>query len=163
MTKRRPIAWRGLLYAAGFIFLWAWLAVSLRPLDARLAIQIPGWLRPVGWALGIGGAILTTWCVAAFLTEGRGTPAPFDPPREFVASGPYRHVRNPMYLGGFAVLLGAGLASASPAIVLLAGFFWFLAHLFVVLYEEPALERRFGETYVSYNAAVSRWLPVRRH
>jgi hypothetical protein len=75
----------------------------------------------------------------------------------FVASGPYRWVRNPMYVGGAAVILGAGLLVASPAIVLLAFGFLGIMHLFVVLHEEPALTARFGASYEQYRASVRRW------
>ncbi|HEV8267520.1 MAG TPA: PEMT/PEM2 methyltransferase family protein, partial [Thermoanaerobaculia bacterium] len=87
--------------------------------------------------------------------------APFDPPREFVAVGPYRFVRNPMYVGGIALLFGAGLVLGSFSIVLLSFFAFAASHLLVILYEEPVLTRRFGESYVRYKASVSRWL-VRR-
>ena len=87
------------------------------------------------------------------------TPAPFDAPREFVAAGPYRYVRNPMYIGGFGVLLGAGLALQSPAIVGLAVLFLLLVHLLVLLYEEPVLDGRFGDPYRRYKSSVHRWLP----
>jgi protein-S-isoprenylcysteine O-methyltransferase Ste14 len=150
---------RAMLWAAGFVLLWWWLAVSVRPYDARLAITIPVWLRPLGWALVLFGSLLALWCVGTFVARGRGTPAPFDPPREFVAAGPYRYVRNPMYWGGFSVLLGAGLALRSPSIVGLAVLFLGLVHLLVWLYEEPSLENRFGDPYRRYKSAVHRWLP----
>ena len=102
--------------------------------------------------VGLAGALMTAWCIGTFVGKGQGTPAPFDPPREFVASGPYRYVRNPMYIGALGVILGAGLAAASPSIVALAGAFGLCAHLFVVLYEEPALEKRFGESYIVRSA-----------
>jgi protein-S-isoprenylcysteine O-methyltransferase Ste14 len=86
---------RGAVYSALFVWFWAWLAVSVRPLDGRIPIALPGWLRPVGFALATLGGILAGVCVATFVTRGRGTPPPFDPPREFVASGPYRYVRIP--------------------------------------------------------------------
>ncbi len=150
---------RALVFAAGFISLWVWIAVSIQPLDNRLDWSIAPWLRPAGIPIAVIGALLAAWCGATFVTKGRGTPAPFDPPREFVASGPYRFVRNPMYIGGASVILGAGLALASPSIVLLAGLFLVLAHLLVVLYEERTLARRFGPSYAEYKAAVRRWLP----
>jgi protein-S-isoprenylcysteine O-methyltransferase Ste14 len=149
---------RGLLYALGFVFLWAWLGASVRPLDSRLPLAIPPWLRPVGFVLAPAGVLLAALCIAAFVTRGRGTPAPFDPPRTFVASGPYRYVRNPMYLGAAAAILGAGLALSSPSIVLLAVAFLLVAHLFVVFYEEPALASRFGDSYLRYKSSVHRWL-----
>jgi protein-S-isoprenylcysteine O-methyltransferase Ste14 len=150
---------RAALYAVGFVLLWGWLAVVVRPFDARLTITIPAWARPVGWALVVVGALVTLWCVSTFVARGRGTPAPFDPPREFVAVGPYRYVRNPMYIGGFGVILGAGLVLPSPSIVGLAILFLVFFHLFVLLYEEPTLESRFGGPYVQYKSVVHRWLP----
>src|SRR6516165_7308938 len=101
---------RGVVYSAAFVWLWTWLAISVRSLDAQLPVSLPTWIRPLGFVLASVGALLAGICIATFVTKGRGTPAPFDPPREFVASGPYRYVRNPMYVGGTAVILGAGLA-----------------------------------------------------
>jgi protein-S-isoprenylcysteine O-methyltransferase Ste14 len=138
---------RGLVYSA-----------AVRPFDARLAVALPPWLRPVGFVIAAAGALLAGLCIATFVTRGRGTPAPFDPPRDFVASGPYRYVRNPMYVGGAAVILGAGLIVASLAIVLLAFGFLGIMHLFVVLSEEPTLTARFGASYERYRASVHRWL-----
>ena len=107
----------------------------------------------------IVGAAVAISCVAVFVARGRGTPAPFDPPREFVAQGPYRYVRNPMYVGGLGVIAGFGLYQRSLAIVLFALVFLCCAHLFVVFYEEPGLERRFGHSYLDYKRSVNRWLP----
>jgi protein-S-isoprenylcysteine O-methyltransferase Ste14 len=69
-------------------------------------------------------------------------------------------VRNPLYLGALLVLVGFGLWHASLAMVLLALPALTLAHLFVVLYEEPTLRRRFGLPYVAYLARVNRWIPT---
>ena len=156
---RMLLALRAVFYASAFVFLWAWFAASVQPLDARLPLTVPAWARPLGWALALAGALLTLWCVATFVARGRGTPAPFDPPREFVATGPYRYVRNPMYIGGFGVLLGAGLALRSLSITGLSFLFLLLAHLFVLLYEEPSLNRRFGDSYLHYKSSVHRWVP----
>lgn len=152
------VAVRGLLYSAGFVALWVWVARWVRSYDARWPFGLPGWLRPLGWVLAAAGAVLAATCVAAFVTRGRGTPLPLDPPREFVASGPYRWVRNPMYVGAGAVLLGAGLALSSPSIAALALGFLVLMHLIVVLYEEPTLSETFGASYERYRAQVRRWL-----
>jgi protein-S-isoprenylcysteine O-methyltransferase Ste14 len=84
-----------------------------------------------------------------------------DPPRNFVAAGPYQFVRNPMYIGGFLVLAGFGLYEQSPAILLFALPWLLLAHLFVILYEEPHLRATFGAPYDAYCRSVRRWLPRR--
>lgn len=149
---------RGLVWSAAFVWLWAWVAASVRRFDPRIPMSLPAWLLPIGFAVGAAGAVLAAWCIGTFVTRGRGTPAPFDPPREFVASGPYRWVRNPMYLGAAAVLLGYGLVVSSPAVVLLAPSFLLLMHLVVVLYEEPTLTGKFGASYERYKASVDRWL-----
>jgi protein-S-isoprenylcysteine O-methyltransferase Ste14 len=150
---------RSLLYAAGFVLLWWYVVQAARPLDSRLGFSIPPAARAPGLALVGLGVLLALSCIVAFALVGRGTPAPFDAPREFVAVGPYRWVRNPMYLGAATVIVGAGLAIRSPAALAVAAGFLLLTHLFVVLYEEPTLERRFGESYRAYRRAVNRWLP----
>ena len=152
---------RGVAYAAAFVGLWAWLALSVRRYDTGIAVDVPRWLGPVGIALASAGALLAAACVAVFVTRGRGTPAPFDPPRVFIASGPFRCVRNPMYVGWFAVILGAGLVFRSPSMLILAVGFLLAAHLLVVLYEEPALIARFGDSYREYRKSVPRWFITR--
>lgn len=160
MTARFLAAVRSTVYAAGFVLLWWWIVVSVRPFDHRLP-ALPGWLRLPGLVLVVVGGALVLACLAAFVLVGRGTPAPFDAPRRVVAAGPYRWVRNPMYLGAMLVILGFGCALRSPAAVAVAVLFIAGAHLFVVLYEEPTLERRFGASFLEYKAAVRRWLPRR--
>lgn len=145
--------------ASLFVSLWVWLASLVRRFDPRVGLVPPDGLRPLGWLLGAAGAGISLTCVILFLTAGQGTPAPFDPPRVFVATGPYRYVRNPMYVGGVLALVGGGLALCSISILALAGIFWALSHLMVVFYEEPALEKRFGESFLQYERRVHRWLP----
>ena len=150
---------RALVYMTGFVLFWGWLALQARYIGGGLAL--PAGSRFVGTILMVVGGIVVVCCAGWFVIVGRGTPAPFDPPRAFVPSGPYRWVRNPMYLGALLVLIGFGLWHASFAMVLLAIPAAALAHLFVVLYEEPTLRRRFGLPYVSYLALVNRWVPKR--
>jgi protein-S-isoprenylcysteine O-methyltransferase Ste14 len=153
------VAMRGIFYAICFIVLWAWVAVIVEPFDERLGIGIPAFARFVGWPVAVAGAVLTLWCVAEFILRGRGTPAPFDAPRNFVSQGPYRFVRNPMYVGALSVILGAGLILASPAIILLSAGFGVLTHMFVFAYEKPASQQKFGDNYRRYRGNVNRWLP----
>jgi protein-S-isoprenylcysteine O-methyltransferase Ste14 len=158
-VKTLFVALRSVVYASGFLFLWGWVAVSVRRYDPRLGIALPAWLSAPGIVLLALGAAVGIACVASFITRGRGTPAPFDAPREFVAMGPYRYCRNPMYVGGAAMLGGFGLYARSPSVLLLAAGMFALAHAFVVLHEEPTLRKTFGQTYVDYCRNVRRWLP----
>ncbi|MGH9709087.1 MAG: methyltransferase family protein [Candidatus Acidiferrales bacterium] len=152
-------ALRTSLYATGFILFFGWIALRLRAYDHNFGFAFPGELRSVGIVLMCAGAALAILCIATFVVRGRGTPALFDPPREFVAVGPYRYVRNPMYIGGFFLLFGLGLYLCSPAIALMVIAIILACHLLVVFYEEPTLRRKFGETYQTYCASVRRWLP----
>ena len=157
------IALRAAIFGTGFILLWGWIALSLHHrYDATLAFALPGWARILGITLITAGGILALACIATFVICGQGTPAPFDPPRKFVAAGPYKYVRNPMYVGGFILLLGFGLFEQSAAILLFTLPWFLFAHLFVILYEEPHLRATFGEPYDSYCHSVHRWFPTTR-
>jgi protein-S-isoprenylcysteine O-methyltransferase Ste14 len=110
------------------------------------------------------GAALYFWCLWAFAIVGRGTPGPWDPPRRFVAAGPYRWVRNPMYISALLVVVGEAWLFRSLPLLTYAGAAAIFFHLFVIGYEEPTLGRRFGKTYAEYRRTVPRWLtwPPRR-
>jgi len=156
------VALRAAIFGTGFIFLWGSVALSLHHrYDVTLGFALYDWTRALGIALMAAGGTLAFACVATFVTRGEGTPAPFDPPRKFVAVGPYRFVRNPMYIGGFIVLLGFGLYEQSAAILLFTLPWLLSAHLFVILYEEPHLRSTFGAPYDMYCRSVRRWLPRR--
>lgn len=152
-------ALRSIVYASVFIGLWGWVALQVRVYDAAIGLELPTACRVVGAVLMALGAAVAITCVASFVVRGRGTPAPFDPPTRFVVSGPYRWVRNPMYVGGLTLLIGFGLWHRSASMLLFAALLFLLVHSFVVFYEEPQLERRFGAAYDRYRKAVRRWTP----
>jgi protein-S-isoprenylcysteine O-methyltransferase Ste14 len=105
------------------------------------------------------GLILLLWCVRDFYVAGKGTLAPWDPPKHLVAVGLYRFVRNPMYLAVLTLVAGWALMFWS---VWLLAYLIFLAvafHLRVLFYEEPRLERNFGSEWKNYSGKVPRWLP----
>jgi len=109
---------------------------------------------------GLGVTLLAA-CIFEFARSGRGTLSPVDAPRHLVVRGLYQYVRNPMYLSVTMIILGEALLAHS---VVLAGYWavWFVcANLFVIVYEEPALRRAFGDEYEAYFQGVSRWLPRR--
>lgn len=106
----------------------------------------------------IGGFILlqSFW---NFLIQGRGTPAPIDPPKELVVAGFYRYVRNPMYVGVLMILIGHFLWFGFWSLLAYAAFAFIATHSFVTLYEEPTLKRKFGAAYEEYLKRVPRWIP----
>lgn len=119
----------------------------------------PGVLGYLAFPLWFVGWTVMIWCFWIFTADGRGTPAPIDPPRELVVVGPYRFVRNPMYAAGLAALLGWILWSPSLSLILAFLLFLLATHFFITLYEEPTLMRTFGAVYEDYCRRVPRWLP----
>lgn len=152
------------------------LAIAVLPFT--MAILVPTWIaRRYGVTPGLGGtagaiaiqlagalalAVGLTLFVASlrrFATVGRGTLAPWDPPRRLVVAGPYRYVRNPMISGVVFVLVGEALLLLSGRHLLWAGAFLALNLIFIPLLEEPQLEARFGEPYREYRRHVPGILP----
>jgi len=149
----------GILFFFGGLFLFfiisLWLDKVLRfkgfvshPLN--LIISIP---------LIIFGFLLTLWCVLTFFKK-KGTPVPFNPPPKLIKEGPYKYVRNPMLTGLFILMFGIGILVNSIS------FTFIFTPLFIVLMfaelkavEEPELERRFGEEYISYKKEVPMFIP----
>lgn len=113
----------------------------------------------LGAILVLVGAMFLIDCFARFAREGQGTPAPIAPPRSLVVSGAYRHVRNPMYVAVVSIIWGQALIFGNRALVGYGAVVWLLFHLFVLVYEEPALRRAHGEAYARYAAEVGRWWP----
>ena len=151
---------RAVTYAALFI------GLVLIYIPARL-LSWSGIVRPAaievqqvaGMVIGAAGAAVALWCIFTFASNGRGTPAPFDPPRRLVIQGPYRFVRNPMYIGAGLALASAALFYESLPLLGYTGLVFLVTHLFVVWYEEPTLRRTFGQEYEAYYRQVRRWWP----
>jgi protein-S-isoprenylcysteine O-methyltransferase Ste14 len=122
--------------------------------------RAPAW-GPAALVLFGFGAGLYGWCVWDFARFGRGTPAPIDAPRRLVVHGPYRVVRNPMYVAVLAVIAGQAVLFRTPALLVYGAAIVGCFALFVTLYEEPHLRRTFGAEYEDYTARVGRWLPRR--
>ena len=133
-------------------------------------VWVPAWIlarhggtvTPAGWAAVLviaAGAALYVWCVWNFAAVGRGTPGPWDAPSRVVAAGPYRWVRNPIYLAALLVVLGEAWLFLSPWLLAYAGVMAVFFHLFVTGYEERVLRRRFGGAYLEYRNSIPRWIP----
>lgn len=120
------------------------------------AIGVP---QIAGMILGTAGALFGLWCIFAFVIIGKGTQMPLDPPRHLVIRGPYRFVRNPMYVGAGFALAGAALYFESLELVMYGAVLSVITHSFVVFYEERVLEKKFGPDYEAYRRQVRRWLP----
>jgi len=152
-------AFSSLVVGTAFFALWFWLL----PRWLGFSVQIQGVSRWRSLAVlpSVLGFAIALRCVWDFGWTGRGTPAPMAPPRRLVVVGPYRYVRNPMYLGfalgwiGLWIVFGHAKLGLFAAVTTVA----IGVHLFVLLYEEPTLRGKFGADYEEYCQNVSRWRP----
>ena len=118
-----------------------------------------GFFAYLAFPLWLVGGMILLWSFWNFFHEGGGTPSPTEPPRELVAVGFYRYVRNPMYVGIFLILAGHFLWFGYRSFLIYTLIVFVIIHLFVTLYEEPTLKRKFGSSYENYKTRVPRWIP----
>jgi protein-S-isoprenylcysteine O-methyltransferase Ste14 len=157
------IFFRAAIYSALFIgFVLIFLPARVLSSAGIVRPAAIGTWQVAGTLTVVSGAILVLSCILTFVFVGRGTPAPFDPPRRLVMRGPYRLVRNPMYIGAGLALTGATFFYQSFELLWYIGACFLVIHLFVVAYEEPTLRRTFGTEYDAYAEHTGRWWPRRR-
>ena len=152
----RALVYATLFVAFGLVF------IPSRIL-ARAGISGPsetGVVEVLGVALVLAGGVLVLASILAFVFVGKGTPAPFDPPRRLVTTGPFRYVRNPIYIGALAGVAGAAVYYRSLGVVAYGVILAVALHLLVRIYEEPVLRRSFGDEYDRYCERVRRWIPA---
>lgn len=153
MNTFKTILYMGSLH--GFFTFYApfWIATWIPPLFSL------GVLRYIAIPLWISGAWMIIHCCISLITKGRGTPAHMDPPKQFVTTGFFRYVRNPIYLGALLALAGHILWSGS--VVVIAYFLCYLIafHILITVFEEPILRDKFGAAYDEYLKRVPRWIP----
>ena len=156
LTRRVFAIFRALIVAPACVSLWTYFVpkwiVGTRAFDGP---------RPLGWIVVAIGAVVGLPCIWQFAWHGFGTPAPWDPPRQLVISGPYRYVRNPMYVGMGVALLGFAIVFPHGAVIFLGelAVAFVLVFALIVVYEEPTLRGLFGADYVEYCRNVRRWIP----
>jgi protein-S-isoprenylcysteine O-methyltransferase Ste14 len=159
-----PVALRTIIFSIlvpGTVALYVPYVLLGRP-ALQQAINRTSALSWIGIPLLLLGIAIYLRCAWDFTFTGRGTPGPWDPPRAFVATGLYRFVRNPMYVGVLAVIFGEAIWLRSETLVEYGLVVWLFFHLFVIAYEEPTLKHSFGASYDEYRSRVPRWIPMWR-
>jgi protein-S-isoprenylcysteine O-methyltransferase Ste14 len=105
------------------------------------------------------GLSLAAWTMWLFAHRGKGTAAPWNPPKKLVVEGPYAYVRNPMITSVFMMQIAEALLLNSWVILGLFGLFLLGNMLYFPFFEEKDLEKRFGDDYRIYKRNVPRWIP----
>ena len=127
--------------------------------DVRALTSLSILGRVAGLCFILIGLFLFIQSVRRFAIDGKGTLAPWDPPRNLVIRGPYRFVRNPMISGVIFVLVGEALFLLSQPHALWALTFFAINAVYIPLLEEPQLRQRFGGEYDEYCKNVPRLIP----
>jgi protein-S-isoprenylcysteine O-methyltransferase Ste14 len=122
----------------------------------RIDIGVLAFLAIPLWFIG---TLIVSRCFWDFTFKGRGTPVPLDPPKELVVTGFYRYVRNPIYVGVLLIFLGHFLWFGYLALLTYTLIAFIGVHIFIILYEEPTLKKKFGPAYEGYLKRVPRWIP----
>lgn len=145
-----------LIVAPGITLFFIPFKIITSPINIEFEMSAIRFMAPLFWGIG---TCISLWCVWDFFSKGKGTPAPIDPPKNLVIVGPYKYIRNPMYVGILLILLGH--ISWFESFSLIVYFFTLsvLFHSFVIFYEEPRLTKVFGKSYKSYIQQVPRWFP----
>lgn len=138
---------------AGFIPYWI-----VRNELAQILEKPTGVFQFIGILLFAIGFIVTIACILRFAFEGKGTLSPADETKQLVIGGLYRYSRNPMYVGVMLMLIGEALFTGSQNLWIYALFIFTCFYVFILVHEEPRLQKDFGDQYSAYRKKVRRWL-----
>jgi len=144
----------------GFSFILPITVLIIVPLSIEPEITIkilPAFL--IGVLIMIAGLALIAITVSSLTRMGDGTLAPWSPTKKLVTGGIYGYVRNPMILGVLTVLIGESVSILSAQIFKWTLIFFIINNIWFFLYEEPNLEKKFGDEYREYKKDVPRWFP----
>ena len=115
----------------------------------------------IGLIVALAGQVVrgTTIGLEYIVRGGRNRWAYAD---NLVTEGLFRHTRNPMYVGKFFMVLGAGIASNRwPSLLAITAAYAFMYQA-ITLAEEAYLREKFGTAFDEYRRAVPRWWPLFR-
>jgi protein-S-isoprenylcysteine O-methyltransferase Ste14 len=160
MRERTKISLKAHAVAVYFAFCW-FVAIPflVMRLDRYINLDFPETLVYIGYLIAPFAFGLSYSSLLIFVFRGHGTALPADPPKVFVVRGPYRYVRNPMYIGNLCLILCEAFIFRSPGIFLYFLILSAITHIYVTTREESDLEKRFGPEYLTYKHTVRRWMP----
>lgn len=151
----RTVIW-GTIFLILALVAGPWLALQF---DTSFPVLSLGKFRYAGLALAALGVPLVIYCTIMLFLPGKKRVAPYDAGGVFIIAGPYRYVRNPFMLGVILALWGEALLTSRIVMMAYALIFTWSIHFWVIFFEEPALEQRFGKEYEAYRSRVPRWIP----
>jgi protein-S-isoprenylcysteine O-methyltransferase Ste14 len=169
MADGKPFALRSTLFTIGFLVLlfgiipslfyladeWLTTALSAGTILGQFWRQLRALVGLSIFSVGLASYV---FCSGWLIFFGRGPHIEFDPPKVFVATGPYRWVRNPVVISLLVTWAGQAVYFASIGLAVLVCLLMAFGHYQATRIEEPRLRLRFGQTYEDYCKKVPRWL-----
>lgn len=113
----------------------------------------------IGILLLISGFILTVWTMILFNFKGKGTLAPWNPPKKLIKEGPYKYIRNPMITGVLMILTSEYFFFGEIKLLFWTIIFFIINNIYFYFFEERELEKNFKDEYLEYKKNVPLWLP----
>lgn len=112
-----------------------------------------------GFLIAVAGELIRLWGVSWAGSETRTTGGVGG--TYLVISGPFGHVRNPLYVGNIMMYVGIGIMANAlcPYLPIIAFFFFAWQYVTIVGEEEAYLKTAFGESYAEYCKNVPRFIP----
>lgn len=154
------LAFRTIIIGSILLFLalvaGPYVSVQLNYLGPQLDLR---WFRYLGVVLALFGLPLSTWCAYLLLMPGNDRAVPYDSPNGFSIAGAYKYTRNPFMLGWLFILWGEVIFFESVPLLVYAVILTICVHFWIIAFEEPSLEDRYGNEYRHYKTNVPRWLP----
>ena len=117
------------------------------------------WSLIVGFVIALAGELIRLWGVSWAGSETRTTGTVGG--AFLVVSGPFAHVRNPLYLGNILMYVGLGVMSYAlfPYLQVVALVYFMFQYHMIVKEEEEYLKKTYGKSYEEYVNKVPRFIP----
>jgi protein-S-isoprenylcysteine O-methyltransferase Ste14 len=132
------------------------IVAALLLIPPRSADAASTWLVFAGLPVVVLGELLRMWGVHHIGAISRTRSERLGP---LIDSGPFAHVRNPLYIGNVLLWLGFAVSARLPWLAPVVFLLLALEYHAIVRWEERLLETRIGRPYIEYLTRVPRWIP----
>lgn len=116
-----------------------------------------GPFRYLGIILMAIGIPLLIWSAYSLVFAGKNRAVPYESEKDFTPSGPYKYTRNPFMFGCITTLWGEVILFQCLAMAVYAVIVTWCILFWIRCCEEPSLEERYGEEYLTYKRNTPRW------
>ena len=158
-----PTEWHCGMTTESELYRWVYKRRGLLMAPLVLAMFLCRWheaeqdwfIFPLGGAVFAAGLLLRVWAQTHLHHRLKVK-------MELTTTGPYRHVRNPLYIGNTLMRIGLSVLMELLWLVPIVLVYCAVVYMLVVRDEERRLESEYGAHYREYSRQVPRWMPLAR-